>query len=114
MPDDVPTAAARLGDLRLAQPNDATLKNLLGVLSTKLDLCGRLPIYEYEAGIEGHRTCAAAFHDLAEIERDSFNALVTCLRGHLDETSMPANPGRNRRMSAEEITEDRHPKEVAK
>ena len=86
MLEDESTAAPLLDDLRRALPADATLQNLLGIMSTKLDLCGRLPIYEYEANIEGHRTSAAAFHELAQVERDSFNALVSCLRRHLDET----------------------------
>jgi hypothetical protein len=84
------SAARRLSDLRKAQPGDPTLQNLLGVLSNKLDLCARLPIFEYEAGSQGHEACAAAFHRLAEIERRSFNEMLACLRDHLDET-MTAN-----------------------
>jgi hypothetical protein len=84
------SAARRLSDLRKAQPGDPTLQNLLGILSNKLDLCARLPIFEYEAGSQGHETCAAAFHRLAEIERRSFNEMLVCLREHLDET-MTAN-----------------------
>ena len=105
MLEDDSTAAPLLDDLRRALPADATMQNLLGIMSTKLDLCGRLPIYEYEANIEGHRTSAAAFHELAQVERESFNALVTCLRRHLDETgnsdraaaSKPKRPARGRR-----------------
>ena len=104
MLEDDSTAAPLLDDLRRALPADATLQNLLGIMSTKLDLCGRLPIYEYEANIEGHRTSAAAFHELAQVERESFNALLSCLRRHLDETgsggaapSKPKRPARGRR-----------------
>ena len=93
MLEDERSAAPLLDDLRRAQPGDATLQNLLRIISTKLDLCGRLPIYEYEAGIEGHRDCAAAFNDLATVERESFNTLVNCLRGHLEE-SAGKEPGR--------------------
>ena len=84
MLDEEPIDAPLLTRLRRSQPGDATLQNLLQVMSGKLELCGRLPIFEYEASIEGHRASAAAFHELAEIERKSFDALVVCLRGHLD------------------------------
>jgi len=76
-----------ISDLRGAQPADATLQNLLGVLSSKLELCSRLPIYEYEASNEGHEQCAAAFRALADVERRSFDELLNALRRHLDETA---------------------------
>jgi hypothetical protein len=81
------SAARRLSDLRKAQPGDPTLQNLLSVLSNKLDLCARLPIFEYEAGSQGHEAAADAFKRLAEVERNSFNDLLVCLRRHLDETT---------------------------
>lgn len=80
-------AARRLSDLRRAQPGDRTLQNLLGILSAKLDLCARLPVFEYEAGSQGHEACLKAFRRLAEVERQSFEELLACLRAHLDETS---------------------------
>lgn len=80
-------AARRLSDLRKAQPGDPTLQNLLGVLSEKLDLCARLPIYEYEAGSQGHEASARAFRRLAEVERHAFDDLLACLREHIDETA---------------------------
>jgi hypothetical protein len=83
-----------ISDLRGAQPADATLQNLLTVLSAKLELCSRLPIYEYEAGNEGHDSSAAAFRALAEMERRSFNDLLACLRVHLEETTRPDPPTR--------------------
>lgn len=83
-------AARRLSDLRAAQPADPTLQNLLGVLSAKLDLCSRLPIYEYEAGSEGHEDAARAFRRLAEVERRSFDEIIAALRQHLDQRT-PAN-----------------------
>jgi hypothetical protein len=88
-----------ISDLRGAQPADATLQNLLGVLSAKLELCSRLPIFEYEAGNEGHEATAAAFRHLAEVERRSFNEMLACLRQHLEELSAadasarPTTPG---------------------
>jgi hypothetical protein len=95
-----------LTQLRRSQPGDSTLQNLLLVMSAKLELCGRLPIYEYEAGVEGHRACAAAFHELADIERKSFDALVVCLRGHLERTGQ--------RRHAPASTQGPKPTEVAK
>jgi hypothetical protein len=76
----------RLSDLARVHPADRTLQNLLGTLSAKLELCSRLPIFEYEASSEGHTVCAAAFQDLAAMEQQSFNDLLICLRQHLDAT----------------------------
>jgi hypothetical protein len=81
-----------ISELRGAQPADATLQNLLSVLSAKLELCSRLPIFEYEAGNEGHHTSAAAFRQLADFERRSFNELLVCLRLHLEETTRTEDP----------------------
>jgi hypothetical protein len=83
-----------ISDLRGAQPADATLQNLLSVLSAKLELCSRLPIFEYEAGNEGHEATAAAFRHLAEVERRSFNEMLACLRQHLEELSAADKPAR--------------------
>jgi hypothetical protein len=77
-------ATRRLSDLRRAQPADATLKNLLGVLSTKLELCASLPVFEWEAGTEGYEDCAAAFRNLAEAERRSCTEVLDCLRMHME------------------------------
>jgi hypothetical protein len=81
---DPTEATRRLTDLRRAQPTDATLRNLLGVLSAKLELCASLPVYEWEAGTEGHEHCAAAFRTLAEAERRSCNEVLDQLREHLE------------------------------
>ena len=59
----------RFGVLRRAQPADATMKNLLELLTVKLELCERLPVWEWEAGDEGNETCAATFHAVLETER---------------------------------------------
>jgi hypothetical protein len=77
-------ATRRLSDLRRAQPTDATLRNLLGVLNTKLELCASLPVYEWEAGSEGFQECAAAFRRLAEAERRSCTDVIDRLREHLE------------------------------
>jgi hypothetical protein len=76
------------------QPADRTLQNLLGTLSAKLEMCSRLPVYEYEAATEGHEASAVAFHELAELERRSFNNLLGCLRVHLDEAALAAETAR--------------------
>ena len=79
-----------IGDLRRRQPAEGTLKNLLGVLNAKLELCARLPVYEWEAGREGFDDCAAAFRDLAEAERQSCADTIDLLRTHLEQlTSTP-------------------------
>lgn len=85
MASDLPDAALRLSDLRRAHAADATLENLLNILSTKIQACSRLAVFEYEAGSEGHETCAATFRILADAERQSFNTLLACLRQHLKE-----------------------------
>jgi hypothetical protein len=79
------SGGARLSDLARVHPADRTLQNLLGTLNAKLEMCSRLPVYEYEAASEGHDASAIAFHELAELERRTFNNLLTCLRVHLDE-----------------------------
>jgi hypothetical protein len=76
----------KLSDLARVHPADRTLQNLLGTLSAKLELCSRLPIFEYEAASEGHSACAATFQHLAAQEQQSFSELLLCLRQHLDTT----------------------------
>ncbi|HYM58050.1 MAG TPA: hypothetical protein VES79_08805 [Solirubrobacteraceae bacterium] len=85
--------AERLQVLRQAHPTDATLQNLLVVLGAKLDLCARLPVYEYEALSEAHDNCAAAFHDVASVERQACKDLVECLRRHLNERDGASHRG---------------------
>jgi hypothetical protein len=84
-PNPSDDATRRLSDLRRSQPADATLKNLLSVLSAKLELCASLPVYEWEAGTEGHEVCALAFRHLAEAERHSCNEVLDRLREHLEQ-----------------------------
>jgi hypothetical protein len=82
---DPSDATRRLGDLRRSQPADVTLKNLLGVLNAKLELCASLPVYEWEAGSEGYEECAAVFRRLAEAERRSCTDVIDRLREHLEQ-----------------------------
>ena len=84
----------RLSELARVHPGDRTLQNLLGTLSAKLEMCSRLPVYEYEAASEGHEASAVAFHELAAQERRAFNNLLACLRVHLDEAAVEAEQER--------------------
>ncbi len=80
--------ALRLSDLRRAHAADATLENLLSILSGKIQTCSRLAVFEYEAGSEGHSACADALRELADQERQTFNTMLGCLRQYLD--AMPS------------------------
>jgi hypothetical protein len=80
-----PRPSRRLSDLTAAHPADRTLENLLRTLTAKLDLCARLPVFEYEADAEGHHASADAFERLAMSERHAFDELLRNLRHHLDE-----------------------------
>jgi hypothetical protein len=81
------TKGRRLSELWRSQPADATLQNLLTVLGAKLELCSRLPVFEYEAASENHERCAEAFRELAEQERESFEQITQLLRMHLEATT---------------------------
>lgn len=82
---DSSDATRRLSDLRRAQPGDATLRNLLGILNVKLELCANLPVFEWEASSEGWPERATAFRDLAEAERRSCSDVIDQLRAHLEQ-----------------------------
>jgi hypothetical protein len=84
---DPTVSPPRLSDLRAAGPADSTLRNLLQTLSSKLELYERLAVLEYEASADRHASAAAAFRELAVIERRSCEDLVQHLRRHLDETA---------------------------
>jgi rubrerythrin len=90
VPSDLPQATLRLSDLQRSHAADATLKNLLSTLTGQIQTCARLAVFEYEADSEGHKTLALAFHELAEIERASFNTTLENLRRHLNE--LPTEP----------------------
>jgi hypothetical protein len=80
------STAQRLAELRRAHPHDATLQNLLAVLSVKLDLSARLPVFEYEADSEGFSDTASFMSALASAERESLQDILISLRQHLDRT----------------------------
>lgn len=81
------STAQRLDELRHAHPYDATLQNLLTVLTAKLDLSTRLPVFEYEADSEGFADTASFLSALASAERESLQEILASLRQHLDRTS---------------------------
>lgn len=87
MAEDAPQSSIRLSDLRRAHVADASLENLLSMLSAKIQVCSRLAVFEYEAGSEGHPAIAATFREIAANEQRSFHVLLACLRQHLVETS---------------------------
>jgi rubrerythrin len=76
-------SARRLEELRRGFPADATLQNLLTVVSGQLQLCARLPVYEYEAAHEAQEESAAAFRALAVAEQSHVEELLVALRHHL-------------------------------
>jgi hypothetical protein len=82
------SAVSSLADLRRAQPADPALRNLLGILTAKLELFAYLPVFEYEAAVDGNEIFAAAFHRLAEHERRTFDELLACLRIHLNDMAL--------------------------
>jgi hypothetical protein len=74
----------RLSDLQASQPTDATVRNLIGVLQTKLELSARLPVLVFEAEGDGDHECARLLRSLAISEREQIAALLEGLRTHLD------------------------------
>jgi len=76
------------------RPADETLRGLLGTLTTKLDLCSRLPFLAYQADREGFGNAAASFRALAVQERESLADLLLTLKYHLDLTQEPVRPER--------------------
>lgn len=86
MPGTERTSTQRLTELRRALPSDATLQNLVAVLTIKLDLCARLPVFEYEAESEGFTDSASFFGALASAERSSVAEIRRTLQTHLNDT----------------------------
>src|SRR4051812_8715703 len=83
-PDAKTSQSRSLSDLRRVHPTDSTLQNLLVLLKAELDLCARLPVFEYEAATEGHDECATVLRTLADTERANVEELLTALHHHLD------------------------------
>jgi hypothetical protein len=66
-----------------------TFHNLILLLSTKIDSTSRCALYEGEARSEGFDDCAQVFSQLAVKDREEIDALLECLREHLE----PAHAG---------------------
>jgi hypothetical protein len=92
-PDD-PVTLQRLSDLDRTRPADETLRALLGTLTTKIDLCTRLPFLAYQADREGFGDAAASFRAMAVQERRSLADLLVTLKCHLDLTHESVSPER--------------------
>jgi hypothetical protein len=100
VPTERTISRPRIGDLRRAAPADDTTRNLLELLRCKLELCARLGVFELEAGNEGHHSSASLFHELAAVERESFERLKRQLIAEIavprsqSEPESPAPEGR--------------------
>lgn len=100
VPNDLDQPTFRLSDLQRSRAADATLKNLLSTLSGQIQTSAKLAVFEYEADSEGHKALAAAFRELGEVERASFDALLQYLRRHLNELEPEASAPDARRTPA--------------
>jgi hypothetical protein len=83
-PEPRTSPSRSLSDLRRVHPTDSTLQNLLSLLKAELDLCARLPVFEYEAATEGHDECATVLRHLGDVERANVEELLGALQRHLD------------------------------
>ena len=67
----------------LYENHPKTFHNLIHLLSTKIDTASRCALYEGEARTEGIDDCAEVFAEVSVKEREEIDALLQCLRGHL-------------------------------
>jgi hypothetical protein len=74
----------RLNELRSSRYADPTLRNLVGLLQSKLELCARLPVLVHEADTEGHDKSARLFRSISIAEDRQVAELIETLRAHLD------------------------------
>jgi hypothetical protein len=86
MPFDEATQPAirTFEDLQTAVPRDITTQNLLRLATEKLELCGRLVVFAYEAQREGNEEAAVLLERLAATSRADVDELLSVLRRHLD------------------------------
>jgi hypothetical protein len=71
-------------DLHSASLVDSTMANLVAVLKEKIDLSARLPLYAYQADEAGHLETLGLFRELANLERQTIERLITGLSAYLD------------------------------
>lgn len=92
MPEQETAMYRGISGLRRAAPADDTTRNLLELLRCKLDLCARLGVFELEAGAEGHHATAVLFHELAAVERSSYERLKERLIAEMEATAPAGRP----------------------
>ena len=68
-----------IAEIRADASGQATLRNLMSVLDTKLTLASRLGVYEFEAANEGLMDCSEAFRRLGGSERQQIDQLLDLL-----------------------------------
>jgi rubrerythrin len=72
--------------IRTAQPVKNTVHNLVQTLNVKLDSAARYGLYQEDATGDGFDDCSELFGRLAEREQEDIQALVRCLKQHIDES----------------------------
>jgi hypothetical protein len=82
--DGEDSISRRLSELRATQPADATLRNLISILQTKLETSARLSVLVYEADGDGDLECAQLFRSLVISEREQIAALLEGLRTRIE------------------------------
>jgi hypothetical protein len=82
--DGEDTIIRRLSELRATQPADATLRNLISILQTKLETSARLPVLVFEAEGDGDLECAQLFRSLVISEKQQIAALLEGLSTRID------------------------------
>jgi hypothetical protein len=93
--DGEDTISRRLSELRATQAVDATLRNLISILQTKLETSARLPVLVFEAEGDGDFEGAALFRYLVASERQQIAALLNGLKTRIDaqlDTAPAASP----------------------
>jgi hypothetical protein len=89
--DGEDTISRRLSELRAQGPADATLRNLISILQTKLETSARLPVLIFEAEGDGDLESAQLFRALVTSEREQIAALLEGLRTRIEaQLSSPA------------------------
>jgi rubrerythrin len=74
--------ARTLRDIQAEQRGTETLRNLVSVLRSKLELTALYGVYEHDAAAEGHEECSSAFRRLAADEREHIARLMDLLSNH--------------------------------
>jgi hypothetical protein len=87
-----PPGIRRIEDIQAAFPRESTLQNLLQLSNEKLETCGRLAIYAYEANREGFAEAADLFARLSANGRTEVEQLLTTLQRHLEATAAKHRP----------------------